>query len=85
VLHFIFEAALDISSEKNKEILSEMFKMKKVPLEFLGLMENYRNFHKADFPSVIATVRPEVKLRNFDFYFDFTLALVQDLKPLWNI
>ncbi|MDR3479509.1 MAG: nucleotidyl transferase AbiEii/AbiGii toxin family protein [Burkholderiaceae bacterium] len=77
--------SLDISSEKNKGILSEMFKMKRVPLEFLGLMENYRDFHKADFQSVIATVRPEVKLKDFDFYFDFTLALVQELKPLWNI
>lgn len=76
---------LDISSEKNMEILSEMFKVKKVPLGLLGRIGEYRDFHKTDFPAVIATVKAGVNLEQFDFYFDFTLELVNQLKTLWDV
>jgi hypothetical protein len=47
----------------------------------MGLMEKYREFHRQDWPSVEATVGPE--LRPFDFYFDFVLGIVKKLESLW--
>lgn len=76
---------LDIASEKNKELLVEMFKAKRVPLEYLGKMQSQHDFHKADFPSVIATVKEGIKLEDFDFYFDFVMDLTNKLKPLWYV
>jgi len=76
---------LDISSEKNVEILREMFKAKRVPLRLLGAIAGFREFHKSDFPAVTATVKVGTQLREFDFYFDFVLALAARLKPLWDV
>lgn len=75
---------IDLTSESNKDLIFEMFKAKKVPLEFLGKMKEQRDFHKADFASVIATVKPGQEMQEFDFYFDKVLDLVEQLKPLWD-
>lgn len=74
---------LDVTLEKNQEILLGMFSVKKVPLALLGQIGKYREFHRSDFPSVLATSGPEIK--EFDFYFEFVLQLVDKLKPLWNV
>lgn len=76
---------IDVSSEKNQELLTEMFKTKKVPLEYLGKISDQHDFHQADFPAVRATVKEGTNLRGFDFYFKFVLDLVEKLKPLWNV
>lgn len=76
---------LDVTLESTQEILSGMFQVKKVPLELLGRIEAYREFHRPDFPAVLATVNAETKLEEFDFYFEFVLDLVAKLKPLWNV
>lgn len=76
---------LDISTENNKTILAEMFKAKKVPLSFLGLIKNYREFHKADFPAVVETVKVGMNVESFDFYFDYVLSLVDQLESLWYV
>ena len=41
---------LDIMLEKNQETLLGMFSVKKVPLMLLGHIEEYREFHRSDFP-----------------------------------
>lgn len=76
---------LDISTEENRTILTEMFKVKKVPLPFLGLIKNYQEFHKVDFPAVVATVKVGMSIESFDFYFDFVLRLVDQLESLWDV
>ena len=78
------ELALDLTSEQTWETLAGMFDVKKVPLSLLGKIGEFREFHRADFPAVQATVDPGTKLEDFDFYFDFVLALVAKLEPLWN-
>jgi predicted nucleotidyltransferase component of viral defense system len=75
---------IDIAAEQNQEILLEMFKAKRVPIEFLEKIKDQRDFHKADFASVLATVKPGQELKDFDFYFDNVLSLVEQLKSLWN-
>lgn len=75
---------IDLTTPANKEILVEMFKVKRVPLEFLEKIKDRRDFHKTDFASVQATVKPGQEIKEFDYYFDFVLGLVEELKPLWN-
>ena len=76
--------ALNLTEQATMEIISGMFQVKKVPLSFLGVIQNYREFHRADYPSVQATVSAGAELQDFDFYFDFVLDLVVKLKPLWH-
>ncbi len=84
-IHLLVETLkLDMRTEKVATMLVEMFRLKRVPLELLGLIPKYREFHRADFPSVLATVNPDFPVESFDYYFDYTLALVEALKPVWH-
>ncbi|MDO8414444.1 MAG: nucleotidyl transferase AbiEii/AbiGii toxin family protein [Gallionellaceae bacterium] len=85
-IHILVDALkLDISTDENKFLLTEIFKAKRVPLPFLGLIKNYREFHKLDFPAVTATVKVGMKIEPFDFYFDFVLNQVDQLEALWYV
>jgi hypothetical protein len=77
---------LDITAPKNLELLKLIFKAKRVPIELLGKIGGFREFHRADFKSVVDTVKPGVALRDFDFYFDFVLQQADRLlKALGNV
>jgi len=75
---------LNLTTPQNQELLTEMFKAKRVPLQYLGKLREQHSFHQADFASVVATVKDGLELKSFDYYFDFVLGLVEKLKPLWN-
>lgn len=81
----VTELGIDMSTLDNSSLLSHMFEAKRVPLLLLGLIGKYREFHQMDFQAVRDTVRPGVVLKEFNFYFDFVLGLVERLKPLWNV
>lgn len=66
---------LDLADQKAIDMTRAMFALKHVPLDFLGLLEKYREFHRQGFPSVQATVAPDFELQPFDFYFDYVAAL----------
>lgn len=74
------EYKLNLQDEGAQILLREMFATKRVPLSLLGQIEQHRDTHRADFPSVQATVSAGFKLESFDTYFDFVLALVAPLK-----
>jgi hypothetical protein len=74
-----------VSRPENLELLRQIFEAKKAPLKLLAEVQNFREFHRTDFPAVIATVKTGMKLESFDFYFDFVLGQVEHLKPLWNV
>ena len=76
---------LDLTLGQSKETLSGMFQAKKVPLSLLGKISEHREFHRPDFPAVLATVDAGTKLEEFDFYFDFVLALVGKLESPWDV
>lgn len=78
------ELDLDVVSEENQALLVAIFAAKRVPLEFLDRIQNYREFHRIDFPAVRATVKPGAKVAEFDVYFDFVVQVVERLKPLWH-
>jgi len=75
---------LNLLSEGNVDLLRAVFEAKKVPLLLLNNLREYRDFHRADWPAVLDTVKPGQQIQDFDFYFDFVLELIGKLEPLWN-
>jgi hypothetical protein len=63
----------DIYDGNNVRLLKDIFEIKKVPLELLYRIDGYREYHRADFDSLQATVRPSLKLEEFDYYFDYVV------------
>lgn len=66
--------------KENTELLRNIFSAKRVPTEFLGLLENYRDLQKENWPSVEDTLTGDT--RGFDFYFDFVQRLISKIKNL---
>jgi len=63
---------------KNKELLSEIFSVKKVPLKLIHDIEKEKDLHKPNFNTVKDTVSTE-NVKEFDFYFEFVVDLVSNL------
>jgi predicted nucleotidyltransferase component of viral defense system len=74
---------IKVCSKVNKDLIKIIFEAKKVPLEFIGKIENYREYHRPDFQSVIDTVKPGSSLESFDYYFDYVLEKFKCLEVLW--
>jgi len=70
---------IDITSTKNLELLKAIFDAKNVPLNLLNKISEYREFHRPDFYAVQSTVKPHIKLEEFDFYFDYVVDKSQKL------
>ena len=72
---------LNLSAPQNTDLLRHIFAAKEVPLRLLASIGEQREFHRPDWPAVVASVAGSVE--EFDFYFDFVAEKVQALKPLW--
>jgi predicted nucleotidyltransferase component of viral defense system len=84
-IHSLIEHfSLDMTSKENRALLRHIFDAKKVPLRLLGKVGEYCEFHRLDFPAVEATVKPGVKLKDFDFYAQSLVELCGRLKTLWD-
>jgi hypothetical protein len=70
---------IDLTSVKNLELLTAIFDAKKVPLYLLNTISEYREFHRPDFYAVQSTIKPHIKLKDFDFYFDYVFDKSQRL------
>ena len=76
---------IDLLTAGNADLLRNIFTSKRVPLRLIGLIPNYREYHRQDFRSVESTVKPGVAVRDFDFYFDYVVEhCCTPLKPLWE-
>jgi len=75
------DKTIDLTTEANRELLKESFKAKRVPLSLLNNLSDYKEQHKQDYPSLRATINADNELKDFDFYFDYVLDLVEELKP----
>ncbi|MES2397365.1 MAG: nucleotidyl transferase AbiEii/AbiGii toxin family protein [Bacteroidota bacterium] len=69
----------DFKSEENVELCKHIFEAKRVPLNYINLLKDQREFHRQGWESVINTVNPKEKLKNFDFYFDYVITLFDHL------
>jgi hypothetical protein len=74
-------AGLNLSTPVNIELAKHIFAAKKVPLRLLAKVSEHREFHRPDWPAVVAAVAE--RLNDFDFYFDFVVEQVAALKTLW--
>lgn len=70
---------VDLQSGPSREMLAHIFAAKAVPLELLGEIHRFREFHEPDWASVVASVSGP--LEPFEYYFDFVVALAAQLKP----
>jgi hypothetical protein len=79
-IHTILEHfTIDLHSPGNHELLGNIFAAKRVPLTFLRRIAEYREFHREDFLSVKDTVKSDVELEDFDFYFDYVVSAIGPL------
>jgi hypothetical protein len=70
----------DLASAENLELSRHIFEAKEVPVSLLDKIFDYREFHRPDWDSVRASTR--APLREFDYYFDFVVAIAKSMKPL---
>jgi hypothetical protein len=64
----------------NLYLLKKIFAAKKVPLELLSMIRDEAEFHRLDFQAVMAIVAADYVLKNFDFYFNYVVQLIENLK-----
>lgn len=77
--------SLDLMSAKNLELIRLIFGAKEVPLSLIANIKQYREYHRVDFPSVVATVISPEDLKEFGFYFDYVVSKTEKLKILWEV
>ncbi len=73
---------IDTRSGEFRDHLQRTFDAKRVPLQFLELVESTYALQEADFERVRATVSQPAKLEAFDVYFRRIVSLCSDLKSL---
>ncbi|GEO05536.1 hypothetical protein AAE02nite_32000 [Adhaeribacter aerolatus] len=79
-IHLIMEMRqIDVSLDKNKELITKVFEAKRVPLSFIKDISINKEFHKGNWESVKDTVSKFDESENFDFYFDYVVNTFQPL------
>lgn len=80
------EKDLDLTSEENLDMIREFFKVKNVPLYLLGKIKDpeIKDFHESEYSSLESTVKDTDKLKEFDFYHNYVVELVQEIESLWS-
>ncbi len=71
---------IDMNSRKTKDLLTAIFVVKKVPLDYLNQVSSHRDFHRRNFVSLKDTVKSGVELKDFDFYFDYVIEMINTTK-----
>ncbi len=66
---------INLLTEENCELLQNIFRAKRVPIELLLKIDELREFHRQGWDALRDTVDPTVRLHDFDFYFDYVLEL----------
>ena len=76
---------IDLTAHQNIELIKKIFNAKRVPVTLIKNIADYREYHRPDFEAVKSTVKPKIKLRQYDFYFDYVLRVTRKLNILWEI
>ncbi len=74
---------IDFTDIKNHNLITKIFAAKRVPLDLIGCISDYREFHRQGFDSLKDTLKPNVTLKDFDYYFDFLIDRTEKLESLW--
>ncbi len=71
---------IDPSTDENKELIKHIFEAKKVPLEYIKQIKDYREYHREDFEaSVKTTIEGDLEIQNYEYYFDNILRYFDGL------
>lgn len=73
---------LDLATPEAGELVRCVFEAKRVPIALLRRIGEARDFHVQDFAAVRGTMHAGVRLREFDFYFEFVCRLAEGLHRL---
>ncbi|MBK8735820.1 MAG: nucleotidyl transferase AbiEii/AbiGii toxin family protein [Saprospiraceae bacterium] len=65
--------SIDYKTSENIELSKHIFDAKRVPLNFISLIIEQKEFHRQSWESVINTVSKKEDLKDYEFYFDFVL------------
>jgi predicted nucleotidyltransferase component of viral defense system len=74
----ISEHGIDLTTNENRSTLAAIFEAKQVPLNLLGEINKYRDYHAQDWPAVEASISSAHD--TFDSYFDFVVKLASSLE-----
>jgi len=66
-------------------LLKKIFDVKKVPFDLLIRIEQDREYHAKSFPTLKNTINPRIKIRDFNFYFDYVVKLCNKLHSLGEV
>ena len=66
----------------HKDMLSEIFKAKQVPLEFINNMEDLREHNRENWETVRSSISESDRnnLKDYDYYFDEVLKIIEPFK-----
>lgn len=79
-IHLIMEDhKINPGNSENLELIKNIFLAKKVPLEFVKLLKDYKYIHVDDWQNVEATVSAKDELLEFDFYFKYVIDNFESL------
>jgi len=76
---------IDVTTPENGDLIRCSFRSKRVPLELIGRIHEFREYHRQGFDAVRDTVYPLTTLHDFDFYFDYVVDQCARLKALWEV
>ena len=77
----ITEGGVSFANHSFQELVVEMFRTKEVELELMATIDDQREFHREEWPSVQNAV--DRRLRDFDYYFDYVIEEIRILEALW--
>lgn len=75
IFQIIERFEIDVTTKENVELLKKIFQAKRVPIELIAKIADYREFHRQDFPAVQNAVGK--KIEEFDFFFDYVIEKCQ--------
>lgn len=79
-IHLIMELQeIDPDTTENKELISNIFVAKKVPLAFIKNIREHPYIHRDDWSNVTDTISAAEDLKDFDFYFNYLLDKFEHL------
>ncbi len=70
---------INLTSEDNLDLLKAIFDSKKVPYHYLKKIKDTKELHRAEYPSLIDTVTYKEGLKDFEFYFEYTVELAEKI------
>lgn len=76
---------MDLDTDAAREMVRQMFEIKRVPLALLGKIEGTHDLHALGYQEVKAAMKPGVQLEDFDYYFGFVIGVCRELETLWNV